>query len=85
MEGSDDDQLSELLFLYMKPFDISLWLLILTVIIVVSVWATILGRISPYGWYLSPPEEFSLWEAQSQMRIDNTLWQTLSTVLQQGT
>ena len=84
MEDSDDQFSESTVFSYMEPFDTNLWLLILASTIVVSVGASVLGRLSPYGWYQSPPDEFSLWEARSQMRLDDTLWQSLSAILQQG-
>jgi len=81
----DDAQFSEsILITFLKPFDRNLWLLILASAIVVSVGVAIIGRLSPYGWHQSPPDDFTLWEARFQMTLFNSVWQSLSAVLQQG-
>ena len=72
------------LFLFLKPYDTNSWLLILASTIIVSVGMAIIGRLSPYGWYQRPPDDFSLWEARFQMTLYNSVWQSLSAVLQQG-
>lgn len=72
------------LFLFLKPYDTNLWLLILASTIIVSVGVAIIGRLSPYGWYQRPPDDFSLWEARFQMTFYNSVWQSLSAILQQG-
>ena len=84
MEDSDDKFSEPVLFAYMKPFDTWLWLLILGSTTVVSVGVCILGRFSPYGWYQNPPDNFSLWEARFQITPYNSVWQSLSAILQQG-
>ena len=66
------------------PFDTNLWLLILASTVVVSIGVTVIGRLSPYGWHQSPPDDFSLWEAKFQMTLYNLVWQSLSAILQQG-
>ena len=71
-------------FAFLEPFDINLWLLVLASIIVVSVGVTITGRLSPYDWHQSPPDHLPLWEARFQMTIFNSIWQSLTAVLQQG-
>ena len=84
MEDSDDKFSEPVLFAYMKPFDTWLWLLILGSTTVVSVGVCILGRLSPYGWYQNPPDDFPLWEARFQITPYNSVWQSLSAILQQG-
>jgi len=84
--NDNGDQFSEFkLFTFLKPFDTNLWLLILASTIVVSVGVAIIGRLSPYGWHQSPPDDFTLWEARFQMTLFNSIWQSLTAVLQQGT
>ena len=73
------------LFAFLKPFDTNLWLLILASIIVVSAGVTIIGKLSPYGWYQCPPDHVLLWESRFQITFFNSVWQSLSAVLQQGT
>ena len=72
------------LFKFLEPFKTSLWLLILGSTIAVSLVLAIIGRLSPYDWHQSPPDGFSLWESRFQMKLYNSVWQTLSVVLQQG-
>lgn len=84
MEDSDDKFSEPVLFAYMKPFDTWLWLLILGSTTVVSVGVCILGRLSTYGWYQNPPDDFPLWEARFQITPYNSVWQSLSAILQQG-
>ena len=69
---------------FLKPFDTSLWLLALASIIIVSVGVAITGRLSPYDWYQNPPDHLPLWEARFQMTVFNSIWQSLTAVLQQG-
>ena len=73
------------LFTFLEPFDTYLWLLVLASLIVVSVGVAVIGRLSPYGWHHSPPDHTLLWEARFQMTLFNSVWQSLSAVLQQGT
>ena len=73
------------LFTFLKPFDTNLWLLILTSIIVVSAGVAVIGRLSPYDWYQNPPDHVLLWESRFQMTFFNSVWQSLTAVLQQGT
>ena len=81
----DGDQFSESqLFSFLDPFDTKLWLLILVSILVVSLGLTVLGRLSPYDWKQNPPDDFPLWESGFQMTFRNSVWQSLSAVLQQG-
>ena len=81
----DNDEFSvDHLFLFLMPFETSLWLLILASVVVVSIGIAIIGRLSPYDWYQSPPDDFSLWEAQFQTTLYNSTWQALSAVFQQG-
>ena len=72
------------LFAFLKPFDKYLWLLILASVIVVSTGLTIIGRLSPYGWYQCPPDYVLLWESRFQMTFFNSVWQSLTAALQQG-
>ena len=84
--NDNGDQFSEFkLFTFLKPFDTNLWLLILASTIVVSVGVAIIGKLSPYDWHQSPPDDFTLWESRFQMTLFNSVWQSLSAVLQQGT
>ena len=78
----DEDEFD--LFLFLMPFVTNLWLLILASIVAVSIGVAIIGRLSPYDWYQSPPDDFSLWESQFQMTLYNSTWQVLSAVFQQG-
>ena len=52
--------------------------------VAVSLALAIIGRLSPYDYYQCPPDGFSLWESRFQMKLFNSVWQTLSAVLQQG-
>ena len=82
---NDDDQYNAFnLFNFWKPFEAFLWLLILGSTVVVSLALAIIGRLSPYDYYQCPPDGFSLWESRFQMKLFNSVWQTLSAVLQQG-
>ena len=72
------------LFTFLKPFDTNLWLLILASVLVVSAGVTIIGRLSPYDWYQNPPDHVSLWESRFQMTFFNSVWQSLTAILQQG-
>ena len=72
------------LFAFLKPFDTNLWSLILASVIVVSVGVTIIGRLSPYDWHQSPPDYETLWESRFQMTLFNSIWQSLTAILQQG-
>ena len=72
------------LFRFLIPFKTSLWLLILASVVAVSIGIAIIGRLSPYDWYQSPPDDFSLWESQFQMTLYNSIWQVLSAAFQQG-
>ena len=83
IKNSDQFNRSKL-FTFLKPFSNTLWLLMLGSIIVVSVGSAIVGRLSPYSWYNSPPDDFSLWESRFQMTLYNLVWQSLSAILQQG-
>jgi len=83
--NDNGDQLNELkLFTFLKPFDSNLWLLILASTFVVSMGVAIIGRLSPYDCYQSPPDDFTLWESRFQTTLFNSVWQSLSAVLQQG-
>ena len=73
------------LFKFLGPFESNLWLLILASVVFVSVALAIIGRLSPYDWYHSPPDDFTLWESRFQMTFYNSIWQSLSAILQQGT
>jgi len=53
-------------------------------VVAVSIGVAIIGRLSPYDWYQSPPDDFSLWKTQFQMTLYNYFWQVLSTVFKQG-
>ena len=80
------DQFSEsYLFNFLEPFDTNLWLLILASIIIVSVGVAIIARLSPYDWYKSPPDHFLQWESEFQMGVFNSIWQSLTAIMQQGT
>ena len=81
---SDNDFTTSNLFAFLKPFDTNLWLLILASIIVVSVGVAIIGRLSPYDWYQSPPDHVPLWESRFQMTFFNSVWQSLTAILEQG-
>jgi len=81
--NDNGDKFSE--FIFLKPFNTNLWLLILASTIVVSVGVAIIGRLSPYDWYQSPPDDYRLWESRFQMTLFNSVWQSLSAVLHQGT
>ena len=81
--GGDQFDASEL-FTFLKPFNTNLWLLAFASLIVVSVGVAIIGRLSPYDWYQSPPDHLPLWEAQFQMTLFNSVWQSLTAILQQG-
>ena len=83
-KAEDGDEFTKRFFLFIKPFETSLWLLILASVIAVSIGVAIIGRLNPYDWYQSPPDDFSLWEAQFQMTLYNSIWQVLSAVFQQG-
>ena len=72
------------LFTFLKPFDTNLWLLAFASLIVVSVGMAVIGRLSPYDWYQSPPDYLPLWEARFQMTLFNSAWQSLTAILQQG-
>ena len=78
----DEDEFD--LFLFLMPFVTNLWLLILASIVAVSIGVAIIGRLSPYDWYQSPPDDFSLWESHFQMTLYNSTWQVLSAIFQQG-
>ena len=39
-----------------------------------------MGRLSPYGWHQSPPDDFALWEARFQMKVYNSVWQSISAI-----
>ena len=84
VKDDGDDFIFTDLFLFLKPYDTNLWLLILASTIIVSVGVAIIGRLSPYGWHQRPPDDFSLWEARFQMTLYNSVWQSLSAILQQG-
>ena len=73
------------LFNFLRPFELNLWLLILASVAIVSVALAIIGRLSPYDWYQSPPDDYTLWESRFQMTFYNSIWQSLSAILQQGT
>ena len=72
------------LFTFLEPFNTNLWLLVVVSLIVVSVGVAVIGRLSPYDWYRSPPDHVPLWEARFQMTLFNSVWQTLTAILQQG-
>ena len=81
----DGDQFSIYqLFKFLEPFDPYLWILILTSTIVVSVGVAVIGKLSPYDWHQRPPKGFFTWESEFQMTLYNSVWQSLSAVLQQG-
>ena len=81
----DDNQFSASdLFRFLDPFDTGLWLVVIGSTVAVSVGVAIIGRITPYGWHHSPPDDFSEWEARFQMTLYNSVWQSLSAILQQG-
>ena len=72
------------LFKFLRPFELDLWLLILASTAIISAALAIIGRLSPYDWYQNPPDDFSLWESRFQMTFYNSVWQSLSGILQQG-
>ena len=83
--NDNDEQFNTLkLFKFLGPFEPNLWLLILVSVAIVSVALAIIGRFSPYDWYQSPPDDFTLWESRFQMTFYNSIWQSLSAILQQG-
>ena len=84
VEISDSHFTISNLFTFLKPFDASLWLLILASVIVVSTGVAIIGRLSPYDWHQCPPDHVSLWESRFQMTFFNSVWQSLTAILQQG-
>ena len=80
----EDEFTADHLFRFLKPFETSLWLLILASVVAVSIGVATIGRLSPYDWYQSPPDDFSLWESHFQMTLYNSTWQVLSAIFQQG-
>ena len=84
VEISDNDFTISNLFAFLKPFNTNLWLLIVASLTVVSAGVTIFGRLSPYGWYQCPPDHVLLWESRFQMTFFNSIWQSLTAILQQG-
>ena len=72
------------LFKFLRPFELNLWLLILASTAIISVALAIIGRLSPYDWYQNPPDDFTLWESRFQMTFYNSIWLSLSGILQQG-
>ena len=82
---NDGDQLDTFkLFKFLRPFEANLWLLILASTAIVSMALAIIGRLSPYDWHQNPPDDFTSWEARFQMTFYNSVWQSLSAILQQG-
>ena len=81
---NNDDFNTFKLFKFLRPFELDLWLLILASATIISVALAIIGRLSPYDWYQNPPDDFSLWESRFQMTLYNSIWQSLSGILQQG-
>ena len=82
---NDDDQYSTFkLFKFLRPFEASLWLLILGSTVAVSLALAMIGRFSPYDWHQNQPDGFSEWESKFQMTFFNSVWQSLSAILQQG-
>ena len=83
--NNDNDQSNTFkLFKFLRPFEPILWLLLLASTAAVSLGLAIIGRLSPYDWHQNPPDDFPLWEAKFQMTLFNSVWQTLSGILQQG-
>lgn len=84
MEDNGDQFNENSLFTFLKPYDTNLWLLILASTVAVSVGVAVVGRLSPYDWHRSPPDDFTVWESRFQITFYNSVWQSLSGVLQQG-
>ena len=82
---NDDNQYNAFkLFKFLTPFEANLWMLILASTVTVSVALAIIGRLSPYDWHHKQPDDFLEWESKFQMTFYNSVWQSLSAILQQG-
>ena len=83
--NDDNHQFSAFkLFNFLRPFGTNLWILIVISTAMVSVGLAVIGRLSPYDWHHNPPDGFPEWESKFQMTFYNSVWQSLSGVLQQG-
>ena len=82
---NDNDQYNAFkLFKFLTPFEANLWILILASTVTVSLALVIIGKLSPYDWHHNRPDGFSEWESKFQMTFCNSVWQSLSAILQQG-
>ena len=84
MNDNNDGFNTHKLFNFLKPFELSLWLLIIASAAIISASLAIIGRLSPYDWHQNPPNDFLSWESKFQMTFYNSVWQSLSGILQQG-
>ncbi|XP_042864659.1 glutamate receptor ionotropic, kainate 2-like isoform X4 [Penaeus japonicus] len=74
------------LFSFLSPLSLDVWLYMATAYLGVSLLLFVLARLSPYEWITSFPcreeEEKSM---ENQFSLNNSLWFTMGSLLQQGT
>ena len=72
------------LFSFMKPFEIEVWLYVLTAFLGVTLLMYILSRISPYEWVPGHPCDDDPEELENGFSLGNCMWFTLGCIMQQG-
>lgn len=72
------------LFSFMAPFSTDVWLCIFSVYMGVSVLLWIMGRICPYEWNNPYPCIEEPEELENQFTLQNSLWFTIGSFMQQG-
>ncbi|CAL4124065.1 unnamed protein product, partial [Meganyctiphanes norvegica] len=74
------------LFSFLSPLSLDVWLYMATAYLGVSLLLFVLARLSPYEWVAEPSfREDSSPKMENQFSLDNSLWFTMGSLLQQGT
>nr|CAD7395568.1 unnamed protein product [Timema cristinae] len=72
------------LFSFMSPFSTTVWAYMLSVYIGVSFLLYLMGRISPYEWTNPYPCIDEPEELENQFSLNNSMWFTIGSLMQQG-
>ncbi|CAG2066205.1 unnamed protein product, partial [Timema podura] len=72
------------LFSFMSPFSTTVWAYMLSVYMGVSFLLYLMGRISPYEWTNPYPCIDEPEELENQFSLNNSMWFTIGSLMQQG-
>ena len=73
-----------LLFSFMKPLTLDIWLYVLVAYALVSLTMFLVSRFSPYEWHNPYPCISDPTVVHNQFTLGNSFWFTVGTLMQQG-